>query len=116
MRMDDILQPHREAVADRCALETTVLLVQDTTTLNYSGLQHCTTGLGPLVGKSKGQDGLLVHAGRALGVFWLRPWARLEELKALTSGEKVESEQSLEGFGQAVELDRACPHTRVITV
>ena len=28
VRMDDILQPHREAVAERCALETTVLLVR----------------------------------------------------------------------------------------
>ena len=67
VRMDDILQPHREAVAERCALETMVLLVQDTTTLNYSGLKNSTTGLGPLCGKSQGKDGLLVHAGRALG-------------------------------------------------
>ena len=51
-----------------------------------------------------------------LGVFWLRPWARLEELKALTGGKKAESERWLEGFEQAVELGRACPRTRMITV
>ena len=52
VRMDDILQPHREAVAERCALVTTVLLVQDTTTLNYSGLKNCTVGLGTLGGNA----------------------------------------------------------------
>ena len=121
--MDDILHPHREAVVERCALETTVLLVQDTTTLNYSGLGHCTSGLGPLGGQSKGQDGLLVHAGlaladggRALGVFRLRPWARLKPVEALGGGREKESVRWLEGFEQAVELGRACPSTRVITV
>ena len=114
--MDDILQPRREAVAERCAWETTVLLVQDTTTLNDSGLKNSTVGLGSLGGKSQGKDGLLVHAGLALGVFWLRPWARLEELKDLAGGQKAESERWLEGFEQAVELVRACPRTRVITV
>ena len=112
--MDDILQPHREAVAERCALETTVLLVQGTTTLNYGGLKNCTVGLGPPGGTSKGKDGLLVRAGlalaeggRALGVFWLRPRARLEELKTLAGGKRAESERWLEGFEQAAEPDAA---------
>ena len=34
----DVLQPHREALVERCRQEASVLLVQDTTTLNYSGL------------------------------------------------------------------------------
>ena len=32
--MDDILEPHREALTERCRLEHTVLVAQDTTTLN----------------------------------------------------------------------------------
>ena len=121
--MDDILQPHRESTAERCALEGSVLLVQDTTTLNYSGLRDCTPGLGPLGGNSRGKDGMLVHAGlvlaeggRALGVFWLRPWARLEELKHYTGGRKKESRRWLEGFEEAAVLGQACPGTRVVTV
>ena len=47
--MEDVLQPHREALAERCRqLPGTVLLVQDTTTLNYTGLKDCTADLGPL--------------------------------------------------------------------
>ena len=121
--MDDILHPHREATAERCALESTVLLVQDTTTLNYAGLRDCTPGLGALGGKSKGKDGMLVHAGlalaeggRALGVFWLRPWARLPEVKAVDRRRRKESERWLEGLEEAVQLSRACPQTRVVTV
>ena len=42
---DDILQPHREALVERCRQELAVL--QDTTTLNYTGLREGTQGLGP---------------------------------------------------------------------
>ena len=121
--LDDILQPHRAATAERCALEATVLLVQDTTTLNCSGLRDCTPGLGSLGGNAKGKDGLLVHAGLALaaggrapGVFWLRPWARLEEVRAVDRRRRKESERWLEGLQQAVQLSRVCPQTRVVTV
>ena len=122
--MDDILQPHREAVAERCALEATVLLVQDTTTLNYKGLRKCTKGLGSVGGRSGPADGFFVHAGlalaeggRALGVYWLRPWARLEVLKSIPKRIRgKESKRWMEGLEQAVELGRACPRTRVITV
>ena len=98
------------------------LPVQDTTTLNYSGLENCTVGLGPLGGKSQGKDGLLVHAGLALadGGCWGcsgcargRAW---RSFKALTGGKKADRERWLEGFEQAVELGRACPRTRMITV
>lgn len=77
--MDDKLQPNRDATAERCTLEGSVLLVQDTTTPDYSELLGCTPGLGPLGGTWRGKDGMLVDAGPALwegGVFWLLPWAR----------------------------------------
>ena len=47
--MEHVLAPHREAMLDRCQLLAgTVLLVQDTTALHYTGLGQCTSGLGPL--------------------------------------------------------------------
>ena len=101
--IDDLLQLHREATAERGALETSVLLVQGTTTLNYSGL-HVPAGLA------------LLEGGQALGVFWLRPWRRLPEVEAPEGGRKRESERWLEGFEEAAGLGRAWPHTHVVTV
>ena len=81
---EDILQPHREALVERCRLESTVLLVQDTTTLNYSGLKDSTQGLGPLQERTGSARGLFVHAAaftpgrRPLGVSGLETWARPE--------------------------------------
>ena len=93
---DDILQPHREALVER---SSAVLLVQDTTTLNYTGLKESTQGLGPL--RTSSARGLFVHAAvafsegrRALGVSGLE-----------TSGE---GEPAL----VRSQLGRACPHTR----
>ena len=75
-------------------------------------------------GKAGSADGFFVHAGlalaeggRALGVYWLRPWARLEALKSIPQRIRgKESKRWMEGLEQAVELGRACPCTRVITV
>ena len=79
----DVLQPHREALVERCRQQASVLLVQDTTTLNYSGLAGVANGPGPLGDKSKASAGLYVHAavaftegGRPLGVSGLEVWAR----------------------------------------
>ena len=82
---DDILQPHREALVERCRSASAVLLVQDTTTLNYTGLKDSTRGLGPLQERTSSARGLFVHAAvaftegrRALGVSGLETWARPE--------------------------------------
>ena len=119
--LEDILQPHREALAERSALHRTVLLVQDTTALKYKGLRNCTTGLGPLRKRTDKARGLWVHAAvaftegrRPLGVSGLEVWARPEE-KPEDEREK-ESRRWLRGFEQGAELGRACPGTRVIVV
>jgi hypothetical protein len=54
-----LLEPHAHATQQRMAAEPLVLLPQDTTGLNYSGLKQ-TRGLGPL-GDEKGQ-GLWLHS------------------------------------------------------
>ena len=83
--VEDILQPHREALVERCRQEPAVLLVQDTTTLNYTGLKDSADGLGPLRDRESSARGLFVHAAvaftagrRPLGVGGLETWARPE--------------------------------------
>ena len=111
----DVLQLHREALVERCRQEASVLLVQDTTTLNYSGLAGVADDLGPLGDKSKRSAGLYVQAavaftegGRPLGVSGLEVWARAK------AGQ--ESGRWLAGFEQGVQLAAACPGTRVTVV
>ena len=81
-----VLQPHREALLERVQVESTVLLVQDTATLNYTNLRGVTRGLGPLQDRASSSRGLFVHAavgftegGRPLGVSALERWARPEQ-------------------------------------
>jgi hypothetical protein len=59
IHLGSLLAPHHEQTLARMAAEPLVLLPQDTTTLNFSGLQ-CTTGLGPL-GEDMGR-GLWLHS------------------------------------------------------
>ena len=117
----DVLQPHREALVERCRQQASVLLVQDTTTLNYSGLAGVADGLGPLGDKSKASAGLYVHAavaftegGRPLGVSGLEVWARAKQGEEKPA--EKESGRWLAGFEQGVQLAAACPGTRVTVV
>ena len=115
----DILQPHREALLERVRQESTVLLVQDTTTLNYTGLGGSARGLGPLKERGGSAQGLFVHAAvaftegrRPLGVSGLESWARPEA----EAGRDKESRRWLRGFEQGRELGRLSPGTRVVVV
>ena len=118
--MQHILAPHREAMVDRCQLLAgTVLLVQDTTTLNYTGLGECTSGLGPLKKRSESARGLHVHASvaytegrRPLGVSDLEVWAR--PLEEPPDECERESQRWLRGLRQGFELSRACPGQRIV--
>ena len=105
--MDDILEPHLEATAERCRREPGVLAIQDTTTLHYNGLK------GPERLASFGRDGseskgIKVHVciaasedGRPLGVL---------SLDADFGGKGLsESSRWLGGYERAEELARACP-------
>ena len=74
--VDDILEGHRETTVERCRDAGVVLMVQDTTMLNYDSLRDATGGLAALGGGGKGAVGVPVHAtlavsqgGRPLGVF-----------------------------------------------
>lgn len=119
----DILQPHREALLERVQEESTVLLVQDTTTLNYTNLKGCTTGLGPLKDRANRARGLFVHAtvgftqgGRPLGVSGLERWARAEVESDPEAEKEKESQRWFRGLEQGQELGRSSPQTRVVVV
>ena len=115
---EDILQPHREALAERSRQERTVLLVQDTTSLNFTSRAKATAGVGPLGARG---TGLWAHAGvafsaggRPLGVLGLEVWARPPDQPR---GERAkESQRWFRSLEQAAELGRACPDTRVLSV
>jgi len=119
----DILQPHREALLERAQVESTVLLVQDTTTLNFTNLKACTSGLGPLKERTSSARGLFVHAtvgftegGRPLGVSGLERWARPEQEPDPAAEREKESQRWFRGLQQGQELGRSSPQTRVVVV
>ena len=120
--MEDVLQPHREALAERCRqLTGTVLLVQDTTTLNYTGLKDCTADLGPLKERGNSARGLHVHAAmafsegrRPLGVSGLEVWSR--PLEKPPEVEEKESRRWFRGLEQGCELSSACPERQIVVV
>ena len=106
---------HQEALAERCALETRALAVQDTSSLNH-GSPGATEGLARIGRNSKATAyGLRIHvglavteAGRSLGLF---------EPNADDRGKlDNESRRWLQGMDRAREPAEACPNTRVITV
>ena len=80
--MQEILKPHYEATLERCRQHPTVLAVQDTTALDYRGLEQ-TEGLGTTGTSSKEGLGLWLHStltfnlqGTPLGLIDAQCWAR----------------------------------------
>ncbi len=107
----------------RADASQTLLLVQDTTTLNYTNLRRSARGLGPLQDRASSSRGLFVHAsvgftagGRPLGVSGLEQWARPEQDPGRTGEHEKESARWLRGFAQGAELGRLAPGKRVVVV
>lgn len=78
---DAILQGHYEQTSARCCGHETVLVVQDSSSLNYGG-HHATPGLGP-IDERRESLGLMMHSalavsveGLPLGLLHLNLWAR----------------------------------------
>ena len=79
---DGLLSGHYEQTAARCAQEELVLLVQDTTYLDYT-THKATKGLGPIGTTLQALSGLVAHSvlgvsveGQPLGILHLDIWAR----------------------------------------
>ena len=125
--VDDILEGHRETTVERCRHAGVVLMVQDTTMLNYDNLRDATNGLAALGGGGKGTVGVPVHAtlavaqgGRPLGVCALEGDFR-ESVEAKAAREpgvaqEPESARWQRSLEQAAAVGHACSNTRVISV
>jgi hypothetical protein len=124
--LQTLIEPHIHATMGRMAAEPVVLLPQDTTSLNYSGLKE-TSGLGPL-GKSSGQ-GLWLHSllafrpdGIPLGILDVQCKARDQvdadetrrrNAKAINRKESVKWLKSLERTRQFAP---AMPQTKLVAL
>lgn len=130
--MDSILASHYQATEERVGREKIVLAVQDTTSINYTGLRD-SEGLGPIGSRpaANGAIGLMLHdtmaftaEGTPLGLVAVQCWARPDkparkipgsQLRNLPISEK-ESNKWLESYRAASELQRRCPETLVVSV
>jgi len=126
--MHEILKPHYQASFERCRQQATVLAVQDTTGLDYRGLEQ-TEGLGPTGTSGKEGLGLWLHStllfnlqGTPLGLIDAQCWARdpaqmgkRHRRKQLPITQK-ESNKWLKSFEAAQALQQACPNTLVVSV
>lgn len=126
--LDKLLEPHRGATVERMRREPVVLLVQDTTSLNYTtraGMQ----GIGPIGTKPAGPQGLLLHNtmafrpdGLALGLLDVQCWRRdpaefgaKKQRHAKPIADK-ESSKWLDPLAAVAHAARHCPDSRLVTV
>jgi len=121
---EEILEGHGQATVKRIAAEPVVLIVQDTTFLEYlkDGVGK---GLGTLRETSREEH--LLHpsvvftpARVNLGVlthrFWQRPEEPVGPLRAQRPIEEKESPRWVLGYDTACEVQRRCPETLVVSV
>jgi hypothetical protein len=121
--MKEFLSAHVRATIERAKQEAVVLAVQDTTSLNYTGLQEVCQGLGAVGTEQRGAQGLIVHdtvtftpAGLPLGVLAAQVWARPRQTKRKRAKPK-ESQKWLVSYDQACVLQTECgKHTTVVSV
>lgn len=130
---EKILAPHKQATIERARMNKRVLVLQDTTDLNYSGQSH-KQGVGPTHHGT--ERALLLHPclvvnefGRCLGVYDDYQWYRSELLsrtadKNTLNNERLhkkhvsekESYRWVLGYKKATELAKNCTDTQVIMI
>jgi IS4 transposase len=122
--LTEILSGHQHATLERLQAQEVVLLVQDTTFLNYGTLQ-AKTGVGTV--KERRRKEYLLHLTVAftpqrvnLGVLGFRMWQRPQEPvaheRARKPIEEKESYRWLESYQLACEVQQRCPATLVVNV
>lgn len=127
---DSILSAHAHATRERMALQSVVVLAQDTTEIDLTRPKSQVKGAGPLDGNSR-RGGLLhpLHAftpdGTPLGTLYANAWVRGEETvcaslsrseRANTPIEEKESYRWIETLKRAQAEAERCPSTQVICV
>jgi len=124
--MQTLLNPHTESTQARMAVESIVLLAQDTTSLNYSGLNK-TTGLGEI--GSGPARGLFLHSllafrtdGVLLGALDARSWGRSEKPstdKRTRNAKSIDEKESIRWMDElrvAAASARRLPRTRMVVM
>lgn len=126
--MDALLAPHRQATIDRLRREKLVLVVQDTSSLNYTA-HPAMDDIGPIGTKRDGPQGLMLHTaftvrpdGLPLGLLDVQCWARdraafgKKHKRKSTAIEHKESYKWLRPLPAIGEAARQCPGTRLVVV
>jgi hypothetical protein len=126
INMQTLLAAHAETTLARMAVEAVVLLPQDTTTLNYSGL-HKTTGLGEII--QPGSRGLFLHSllawrpdGVPLGVLAAQCWGRPnvactdQRTRNAKSIDEKESARWLQALAVANAAAHRLPGTQIVVM
>lgn len=122
-----ILAPHQQRTCERMADEATVLVLQDTSLLDYSH-HPAKQGLGPLGTTKQKLRGLLMHTALAvttegvpLGIVSQAFWARSDEVKAATPAARrkvpIAEKESIKWLNALDDtVHWAPPGTQVVTV
>ncbi len=124
---DGILSAHYSAAQARMAQHDTVLCVQDTTQLDYTGQEHL-EGVGPL--QYENERGLLKHITLAitpdklcLGVIDSLIWARDPDglgkatpLRKKKWFEEKESRRWVDGYRRVCEISEQLPNSRCVFI
>jgi hypothetical protein len=123
-----ILAGHQVAALARLAAQPIVLMVQDTTSLNYA-CQAAASGLGPLGNRAAKALGLWLHTtlavdvqGTALGLMHTKMWTRDPARAGVARQRKrrpladKESQRWLASFAECVRLAGQLPGCRLINV
>jgi hypothetical protein len=128
---EKILAPHAERTRERMAQQDLVLLVQDTSELDFTRPQEQVIGAGSLDGSSR--CGAFLHPlvaftgdGTPLGTCWAKLWTRdapAEETRAekekrrkATPFEAKESVRWVEGLRQARDLAQKLPDVQCVCI
>jgi len=129
---NSILSPHIERTKQRMKGSSCVLVIQDTSDLNYTNLKHC-EGLGFVGTNQKGKTtavGLKLHSsfvvdtqGLPLGILDSKCYAhhlskvkkKKSEVRNTPISEK-ESYRWLEGYNKCLEASKLMPDTQIINV
>lgn len=124
---EKLLGPHQEATRDRVRREEEVLVVADTTELDYTRPEEVVSGTGPL--NSEHRVGFLMQTmvvfrpdRLPLGVWEIRPWGRdwTDGKRSVDRrGEPTENKESyrwVESYRQACQMAEECRETRVVFV
>lgn len=126
--MNAILSPHFETTEQRLRAQEVVLVVQDTTSLNYTSHPE-TIGLGPINTQGDKSIGLLLHdtmaftpEGTPLGLLDVQCWARNEDeagKRHERHGKPIEGKESfkwLKSYLAVSAIQARCPNTKLIVM